>query len=40
MVLDRSGATTPLRIPRLSGKLDGCLFHIDELNTRDIDLAI
>ncbi|THY36728.1 hypothetical protein D6D01_00185 [Aureobasidium pullulans] len=40
MVLDRSGSTTPLRISPLSGKLDGCLFYIDEVHTRGIDLAI
>lgn len=40
MVLDRSGATTPLRISPLSGKLDDCLFYIDEVHTRGIDLAI
>ncbi|KAI4721480.1 hypothetical protein E4T48_02363 [Aureobasidium sp. EXF-10727] len=40
MVLDRSGTTTPLRISPLSGKLDNCLFYIDEVHTRGIDLAI
>ncbi|KAG9514191.1 hypothetical protein KCV07_g8292, partial [Aureobasidium melanogenum] len=40
MVLDRSGAATPLRISPLSGKLDDCLFYIDEVHTRGIDLAI
>ncbi|KAI4755334.1 hypothetical protein E4T52_08277 [Aureobasidium sp. EXF-3400] len=40
MVLDRSGATTPLRISPLSGKLDDCLFYLDEVHTRGIDLAI
>lgn len=40
MVLDRSGATTPLRISPLSGKLDECLFYMDEVHTRGIDLAI
>ncbi|KAG9960476.1 hypothetical protein KCU61_g6491, partial [Aureobasidium melanogenum] len=40
MVLDRYGATIPLRISPLSGKLDGCLFYIDEVHTRGIDLAI
>jgi hypothetical protein len=40
MVLDRSGAATPLRISPLAGKLDDCLFYIDEVHTRGIDLAI
>lgn len=40
MVLDRYGAAISLRISPLSGKLDGCLFYIDEVHTRGIDLAI
>ncbi|KAH0034044.1 hypothetical protein KCU78_g2340, partial [Aureobasidium melanogenum] len=40
MVLDRSGAITPLRISPLSGKLQGCLIYMDEVHTRGIDLAI
>ncbi|KAI5211927.1 hypothetical protein E4T38_00949 [Aureobasidium subglaciale] len=40
VVLDRSGAVTPLRISPFSGKLDACLMYLDEVHTRGIDLAI
>lgn len=40
MVLDCSGAKTPLRISPFSGKLDECLIYMDEVHTRGIDLAI
>ncbi|KAI5273021.1 hypothetical protein E4T47_03715 [Aureobasidium subglaciale] len=40
MVLDRSGRITPLRLSLFAKKLDGCLFYLDEMHTRGIDLPI